>query len=193
MNARRQMVLLAAGVLGLATLPAVARPKEASATRDQAADPSPAPDAGLRPAGQGLLRFMGFDVYRARLWVGQGFRSHEYAAHPLALELEYFRAFTAQAIARRSIEEMRRVGTFEDADAQRWRETLQTALTDVKPGDRLVGVYRPGVGVQFRLNGRGLGELADPEFARLFFGIWLSPATSQPALRRSLLAATDAT
>ena len=31
------------------------------------------------------------------------------------------------------------------------------------------------------------GELRDAEFARLFFGIWLSPRTSEPALREALL------
>jgi len=31
-------------------------------------------------------------------------------------------------------------------------------------------------------------EVRDAELAPLFFGIWLSPATSEPALRQSLLA-----
>ena len=31
---------------------------------------------------------------------------------------------------------------------------------------------------------------ADAEFDRLFFGIWLSDATSEPALRQALLAQT---
>jgi hypothetical protein len=29
--------------------------------------------------------------------------------------------------------------------------------------------------------------VADPEFSRLFFGIWLSQATSEPEMRRALL------
>ena len=32
-----------------------------------------------------------------------------------------------------------------------------------------------------------LGEVADERFSRLFFGIWLSPKTSQPAMRETLL------
>jgi hypothetical protein len=40
----------------------------------------------------------------------------------------------------------------------------------------------------FLLNGQPAGEIRDPEFARLFFGIWLSPRTSEPAMRRALLA-----
>lgn len=37
---------------------------------------------------------------------------------------------------------------------------------------------------------RPAGEIADPEFARLFFGIWLDARTSEPGLRQTLLAGT---
>ena len=40
------------------------------------------------------------------------------------------------------------------------------------------------------MNGKAKGEIADAEFDRLFFGIWLSDATSEPALRQALLAQT---
>jgi hypothetical protein len=39
----------------------------------------------------------------------------------------------------------------------------------------------------FSFNGKPIGEIKDPEFARLFFGIWLSPQTSAPEMRRELL------
>jgi len=32
-----------------------------------------------------------------------------------------------------------------------------------------------------------VGEVKDAEFARRFFGIWLAPSTSEPALRQTLL------
>ncbi|MDP3231039.1 MAG: chalcone isomerase family protein [Acidovorax sp.] len=140
-------------------------------------------------AGQGTLRFLGFDIYRARLWVQPGFDAGNYAAHPLALELTYQRNFTAEAIAKRSMEEMRRVGSFSAQQATRWQQLLQEALPDVKPGDRLLGVYQPGAGAVFQMGGRVVGEVPDPEFARLFFGIWLSPQTSEPGLRAELIAA----
>lgn len=141
----------------------------------------------VQAAGQGTLRFFGLDIYRARLWVSPGFLPEDYAAGPLALELTYQRSFTARAIAERSIEEMRRIGRFSDAQAARWQQALQNALPDVKAGDRLTGLHRPGVGAQFQIQGRSVGEVADPEFSRLFFGIWLSPATSEPRLREALL------
>ena len=148
------------------------------------------PLAGARLVGQGTMRFLGFEVYRARLWAQPGFDADNYAAHPLALELTYQRNFTAEAIAKRSIEEMRRVGSFTPQQATRWQQALAAALPDVKPGDRLLGLYRPGAGAVFKMGGRVVGEVPDAEFSRLFFGIWLSPQTSEPGLRQELIAAT---
>lgn len=64
---------------------------------------------------------------------------------------------------------------------------MTSTFPDVKEGDRLTGVHRPGEAARFHFNGASVGELRDAEFARLFFGIWLSPRTSEPALRDALL------
>lgn len=161
----------------------------AQAAESAAATPLP----GARLAGQGVLRFLGFEIYRARLWVPPGFEADNYGAQPLALELSYQRDFTAEAIAKRSLEEMRRVGSFTPEQATRWQQALQAALPDVKSGDRLMGIHQPGVGATFKMGGRVVGEVPDGEFSRLFFGIWLSPQTSEPGLRQELLAATRTT
>lgn len=164
--------------------------KVANAQGSAAIASTAAPLAGVLPAGQGTLRFWGMDIYRARLWVSPGFAASNYAALPLALELTYARAFSAEAIAKRSITEMRRIGTFSDAQATRWQQALQAALPDVHPGDRLVGLYQPATGATFELRGRTVGAVTDPAFARLFFGIWLAPQTSEPQLRTELLGTT---
>ena len=117
------------------------------------------PLEGARLVGQGTMRFLGFEVYRARLWAQPGFDADQYSAHPLALELTYQRNFTAQAIAKRSIEEMRRVAPFGPEQAERWQTALQAALPDVKPGDTLTGIYQPGSGATFRLGPRVVGEV----------------------------------
>jgi hypothetical protein len=41
--------------------------------------------------------------------------------------------------------------------------------------------------VRFFVNAKATGEMRDAELARLFFGIWLSPNTSEPQLRQTLL------
>lgn len=164
--------------------------QEAGAAAAVAESSAAAPLSGVRLVGQGTLRFLGFEVYRARLWVAPGFDARHYSAQPLALELTYHRSFTAADIAKRSLEEMRRVGSFTPQQATRWQQALQAALPDVKPGDRLLGIHQPSTGAVFKVAGRVVGEVADAEFSRLFFGIWLSPQTSELGLRQELLAAT---
>jgi hypothetical protein len=143
---------------------------------------------GARLAGSARFRFWGFDVYNASLWVQPGFQPQDFTRHAFALELDYQRDFTGEAIANRSIDEMRRIGSFSDSQAQAWRNALRRALPDVRKGDRIAGLHVPGTGARFWLNGKPFGEVRDPAFGPLFFGIWLSPATSEPGLRQSLLA-----
>jgi hypothetical protein len=138
--------------------------------------------------GQGRLTVWGFQVYDARLWAAAGFGAGGYASQPLALELAYLRAFDAVEVARRSLQEMRRSAAISDAQAAQWTTALLRVIPDVRQGDRITGVHRPGVGAAFWVNGRASGEIRDAEFSRLFFGIWLSPNTSEPQLRQALLA-----
>jgi hypothetical protein len=156
-----------------------------------ATEPAPPALAQAVPAGNARLTFWGFAVYDARLWVTQGFRRSGIDTSPLALELTYLRSFRGADIAKRSLEEMQRSGPIEPGQARTWEEQLAAVLPDVKEGDRLLGVHRPGQGVEFFSNRRRIGEIADPHFARRFFGIWLGPATSQPAMRDALLAGTS--
>lgn len=162
---------------GLASLPAAAQGTAAAAT------------VGPSRCSEALLRVWGFEVYTARLCAGPDFRADAFARTPFTLELRYLRAFKAADIARRSIEEMRRGGPLNAAQAQAWREQLERALPDVQPGDRLTGIHEPGRGVRFLYNGQPWrSPVGDAAFAERFFGIWLAPHTSEPALREALLA-----
>ena len=141
-----------------------------------------------RLAGKGRLTVWGFQVYDSRLWVLPGFKANNLAANAFALELAYLRDFSSKDIAERSIKEMRRSATISDEQAKAWTTDMQRVIPDIKKGDRVMGLNRPGVGVQLLVNGKPSGEIRDAEFARLFFGIWLSPKTSEPKLRAALLA-----
>jgi hypothetical protein len=143
------------------------------------------PDARL--VGEGTLRFLGIHVYDIRLWAPDSLAMTNTSAAPLALELEYARSLDGKAIAERSIKEMQNLHGIGSPQAERWLLQLQQILPDVKAGDRLTGVQRPGEGSRFFVNGQHSGEVRDAEFTRLFFDIWLSPRTSQPRLREALL------
>lgn len=141
--------------------------------------------------GQGALRFFGLLVYDARLWAPQRLQPERYEQQPLALELTYARKLDGEAIAERSIAEMRRVAPFSDAQEKRWLATMKIAFPNVGANDRLLGLHNGQGDVRFFHNGRQTAQLADREYARLFFGIWLAPQTSAPALRTALLGLGD--
>jgi hypothetical protein len=142
---------------------------------------------GAQATGTATLRFLGLTVYQARLWVQPGFQASRYAQHPLALELNYSRSLSGPLIAERSLKEMRLQGPIGQEQASAWLQAMLQAFPDVKAGDRITGVHTPGVGARFWFNGQSRPGLKDPEFSRIFFGIWLSEATSEPQMRRQLL------
>lgn len=142
---------------------------------------------GVVPTAPVRLRVWGFEVYDARLWTPASFRYSQYVQHPFALELQYLRRLEGAAIASRSIDEMRRVGSFTDAQAQSWQSAMQALFPNVGPSDRITGVNQPGVGAEFWVNGQRVGTILDVAFARLFFGIWLDERTSEPKMRSQLL------
>ena len=151
------------------------------------ARPEVAALVGVVPTAPVRLRVWGFEVYDARLWTPASFRHSQYAQHAFALELQYLRRLEGAAIASRSIDEMRHVGSFSDAQAQSWQSAMRELFPNVGEGERITGVNLPGVGAEFWVNGQRVGVVKDETFARLFFGIWLDERTSEPKMRAQLL------
>lgn len=178
----KRRALLAALTLVLAR-PATAQPAPAVGPPPELAADLP----GARLQGSGNLRVMLMRIYDARLWVGGAAVVTDWATLPLALELQYSRELKGELIAERSLTEMRRQGEIDAVTAERWLGVMKALFPDVKAGDRITGVNLPAVGARFFLNGAFRGEVREADFARVFFGIWLSPRTSEPALRLALL------
>jgi len=175
-NRRHAVLALLAAAVGQ---PALAQqpqlPAEVAAALPQA-----------RWRGTAAMRFFGLHIYDARLWSAAPV-ADDGASQPLALELIYARGLVGEQIASRSIKEMKGIGPFSEAQSARWLAAMTQLFPDVKSGDRITGVQQPGQGTRFYFNGTLRGEVADADFTRLFFGIWLSPKTSEPRLRTQLL------
>ncbi len=186
MQTRRQFhavsaSLLAAGVPSILTMTPTRR-AHAQAASDTA------PEAALTPLGRGTLRFMGLPIYDAALFVASGFDPVRPEASALRLSLSYHRKLDGADIVDRSLVEMRRGGEIASADESRWRAFMARAFPDVARGDVIVGSWQPRGGVsRFVHNSGAPVELIDAAFGPRFFGIWLAPHTSQPALRAELL------
>ena len=138
--------------------------------------------AGWTRWGSGEMTWFGFSLYRATLWVA----GDSLEASPSALQLDYQRDIPRERLVQTSLDEMRRLGA-DEAQLTRWDADLRRVFPDVKEGECIVGVHRPGRGASFFHQGRATGEIDDAEFARRFFAIWLDPASRSPALRSALL------
>lgn len=157
----------------------------------QAQEPAPAEVLAAWPnakrQGAGVLRFLGLQVYEIRLWINARRVDADWAQTPLALELRYVRSLKGRLIAERSLKEMSRQAEIPAAQGERWMAAMTALFPDVGDGDRITGIQLPGESARFYFNGEFRGEVRDPAFVPLFFGIWLSPRTSEPRLREQLL------
>lgn len=68
-------------------------------------------------------------------------------------------------------------------------EALNRLYRNVAPGDRYALTYVPGTGTRLIFNGRVLGTIAGPEFARALFSIWIGDTPIDPDFRDRLLGA----
>lgn len=146
---------------------------------------------GLLLQGEGTLRWFGFKIYDARFFAARPVNVQQIFDTPFALELSYARDFSGASIAETSADEIKRLNGANAAQQQRWLSAMQKIFPNVKSGDRLRGVYEPGRGASFFHNNQPVGVIAEPEFARAFFSIWLDPKTVKPDLRRQLLGLAD--
>lgn len=136
--------------------------------------------------GSGEFTWFGLRLYSARTW--SPVAPLDWTA-PFALELTYHRNLSRDTLVEASLDEMRRLGGagLDDGTLARWGEVMQQAFVDVRPGMRITGVYLPGQGARFYVDGQLRRQVDDAAFARAFFAIWLDPRARDPQLRQRLL------
>ena len=138
----------------------------------------------LKVQGGGELTFFGISVYDGYYWSPNPGWSQD---GTFALDLHYHHALNGARIAERSVSEIRKMGYGTAEQRARWGEEMTRVFPNVRKGDRITGVNLPGGIVRYFLNGKAIGEITDPGFARAFFGIWLDPKSSELDFRRLLL------
>ena len=112
---------------------------------------------------------------------------------PFALELIYHRSLSRDTLVQASMDEMQRLADrpMPAETLNRWSQAMRQAFVDVRPGMRISGLYLPGKGCRFYVDGQLVQEVNDPAFARAFFAIWLDPRARDPQLRQRLLGLTE--
>jgi hypothetical protein len=134
--------------------------------------------------GEGVFSWSVFRFYRARLLTQTGVFD---PAQPFLLDLQYLRALTGQQIVSTSMDEIARLCELNEKQRTAWSDALNAMIPNVALGDRLLGWFVPGSRVQFFSATQSLGQIADPEFVRMFSAIWLDERTRSPQLRLALL------
>ncbi len=130
------------------------------------------------------MTFLGLSIYDGWFWG----TDHAWAADQVfALDLHYRRRIEGAKLAERSVEEIALLGLGTPEQRLRWGEAMRRTFPSVEAGDRITGLNAPAGFVRFFHNDQPIGEIADPQFARAFFAIWLDPRTSRPEFRRKLL------
>lgn len=155
-------------ILVLASLPALARDL---------------PWQSMNMVGSARLSYMFWPVYDARLYTPSG--DYRFAdSGPFALQLEYRRAFSGQALVEETRRQWQEMGLEEDPS---WIPALAALLPDVTAADAITLHVDSAGTSRFYFNDILLGSIDDSAFSRAFAAIWLSPATSRPDLRNTLL------
>lgn len=168
--------LIAAALLGasLTASFAAARPPELSGVLN--AD---------QPYGSASLSWLFLTAYEIDLWTDAAAWSMNSS---FALTITYRMSFTRDELIERTLKEMSKISpSLSPADKDRFAKALIKAWPNVKSGDRLTALYEPSKPVRFFHNGGPTTPVAESGFAEPFFGIWLSPQTSEPSVRARLL------
>jgi hypothetical protein len=173
MNRLKPKALVFLGLLMVAPAPALAAPAEIASVIHAAA-----------PYGTGKYAVLFITAYDAEVWTDAAQWSMN---APFALTLRYHIGFSSDYLLNRTLREMKGVDPkLSDADIERYRKAM-AFFVPASSGDEMSMLYQPGQPVKFFKNGAPTGEVNEPGFAQDFFGVWLSPATSEPDLRKSLL------
>lgn len=141
----------------------------------------------VEKVGEGRLTYLLWDVYDATLYAPSG---DWIETQPFALKLSYLRAIEGREIADRSAEEIREQGFKDEIKLATWHSQMRKIFPDVDTGISLTGLYTDAGETIFYKNDTEIGRIRDPEFSKVFFGIWLNEKTSAPDLRKKLLGAT---
>ncbi|MDV6330748.1 hypothetical protein [Asticcacaulis sp. 201] len=169
----RRHILLSSLAIALSPCVAKAEPQDL---------PRLVPNVGK--VGTGRLSVLMVPVLDLTLYGPGGTWSDE---RPFALHIEHLRHLDSQGTSRRIISEIRALGFHDEARLAAWQHELMAILPDIKTGDTSTLVRTSTGATAFYHRNRFIGQIAEPAFSANFFAICLSPKTTQPALRRSLL------
>ena len=141
----------------------------------------------LIAVGRGELTWFGLSIYHASLWTSTGEYQSVKHSLPIALTITYNKNIKSEALAKRTVEEWKQLGLFDDQRRKFWGQQLKQIWPNVTPGDSITTLVTANKKTRFYHNDKLLTELAEPTFGTALLSIWLDAETSEPHLRAKLI------
>ena len=137
--------------------------------------------------GSATFKVAFWKIYNIALYADASNSEPYNGTAPYALEIEYLRDFSGEAMADKSVELIADQGFEDEYMLEIWQEKMIEIFPDIDKGTVLTGIYTKENTSVFYGDGQYLGVLDDPDFCEYFFDIWLGEDTSQPDLRAELI------
>lgn len=147
----------------------------------------------LQRIGIGTARYAGFiSVYEAAFYAPSTITRANVldVGVPKRLEIVYNRSIERKQLIKAAEHALKR--QHDTGTLDRWRDAidrLHASYRDVSAGDMFVLATAPDQGLLLEFNGLEVARIDEPEFARLYFGIWLGDPPLSASLREALLPA----
>ena len=138
----------------------------------------------LETVGIAKLRVLFFDIYTSELKTESG--KYADGIRPIQLKIIYERNIKSSALIKQTKKEWD-AQKANDKNQQNWIKTLENIWPDIESGDTLTFELYDNDKNQFFYNEQAIGNVDDPDFGEKFIGIWLSPKTTRPKIRREML------
>jgi len=144
----------------------------------------------LNGVGMRQATFLKVNVYVAALYVAR--TSSDAAAllaetTPSELVLQFVRDVGADDVRKGFDEGFAKNSKAQLAALKDRIATVNGWMTDVKSGQRLTFVHKPGAGIQVDVNGAVKGTIPGDDFAKAFLSIWLGADPPNPEIKAGLL------
>jgi len=142
--------------------------------------------------GLGLRQATAFkvNVYVAALYVAKTSNDPNAllaANTPAELILQFVRAVGADDLRKGWSEGFEKNSSAQLPALKERIATLNGWMADVKSGDRLTFIHKPGVGLDVNVNGTAKGTIKGDDFAKAFLAIWLGADPPNPEIKAGML------
>ncbi|WP_413702284.1 chalcone isomerase family protein [Psychromonas sp. KJ10-10] len=139
----------------------------------------------LIKVGEGTMSWMFLDIYHASLFTSTG--KYNEQSHPQVLTINYLKNIKKNSLIE-ATEEQWLLHDVDEEKLKNWLQLLHQIWPDINKGDSLTFHVAENKEGYFYYNQELIGRIPNEDFCNAFLAIWLSEKTSQPKLRRQLLA-----